>query len=66
MVVYLSGYIAGHFNSFVIHMSSKVPPSAVNFYPEVAKGYLIGLISGQCYGKNEIFANFYPDLGTGS
>ena len=32
MVVYLSGYIAGHFNSFVIHMSSKVPPSAVNIF----------------------------------
>ena len=24
------------------------------------------ILSGQCYGKNEKFPNFYPDLGMGS
>ena len=70
--------------SFVMHeFASSIPPSAVPFYPEAAKGYLIWPdfypdkriwlfaqffknLSGQCYGKIEIFANFYPDLGTGS
>ena len=40
-----------------------------DFYPDkrmrLFAGFLINL-SGQCYGKNENFANFYPDVGMGS
>ena len=70
--------------SFVMReFASLIPPSAVNFYPDAAKGYQIWPdfypdkriwlfahffknLSGQCYGKIENFANFDPDLGTGS
>ena len=61
--------------------ASLIPPSAVNFYPKAAKDWpnfypdkriwlflpnFLKNLSEQCYGKNENFAKFYPDLGMGS